>query len=106
MMRWLVLVTMIQLGKRRARALIGMLLLNILMERRILLKRMADRLVISAGRVLEIELLGALSVIEEDIVIAVYQHVILTFHWMKFRRYVLHAVVYAIVKFVYVVIIQ
>jgi hypothetical protein len=44
------------------------------MERRILLKRMADRLVISAGRVLEIELLGALSVIEEDIVIAVYQH--------------------------------
>jgi hypothetical protein len=44
------------------------------MERRVLLKRMADRLVISAGRVLEIELLGALSVIEEDIVIAVYQH--------------------------------
>jgi hypothetical protein len=44
------------------------------MERRILLKRMGDRLVISAGRVLEIELLGALSVIEEDIVIAVYQH--------------------------------
>jgi hypothetical protein len=35
---------------------------------------MGDRLVISAGRVLEIELLGALSVIEEDIVIAVYQH--------------------------------
>jgi hypothetical protein len=44
------------------------------MEPRVLLKRMADRLVISAGRVLEIELLGALSVIEEDIVIAVYQH--------------------------------
>lgn len=90
---------------------------------------------------LEIELLGALSVIEEDIVIAVYQlgeygmnfsevtffwlfftplpcfrwglgfmvyffAGILTFRWMKFRGYVLHAVVYAIVKFAYVMIIQ
>lgn len=43
------------------------------MELRILLKRLAGRLVISAGRMLEIELLGALSVIEEDTVIAVYQ---------------------------------
>lgn len=44
------------------------------MERQILLKTPEGRLAISAGGVIEIELLGALGVIGEDTVITVYQH--------------------------------
>jgi hypothetical protein len=43
------------------------------MEHRILLKKLAGRLAISVGRMLKM-LVGALSVIGEDTVIAAYQH--------------------------------
>lgn len=44
------------------------------MELRILLKKPVGRLAIIAGGTIESKLLGALNVIEEDTVIAVYQH--------------------------------
>lgn len=47
---------------------------NVLMEPQILLRILVGRLAISAGRMSETELLGALGVIGEDTVIAVYQH--------------------------------
>lgn len=44
------------------------------MEPRILLKKPVGRLAIIAGGTIESKLLGALNVIGEDTVIAVYQH--------------------------------